>query len=147
MVVRAAAVPAIACAVGAGAGWAPTLPAAPTGVATLAALALAFQAVVWTYYGYLDVAKIAEEVVDPDRTLPRVLLGGIAIVTALYLLLNAAFFQVLPIERIAASNLVPGDVAAAGSGGRGGGLVAARGVLGRLGSAHGHLFEIGRAHV
>src|SRR5207245_3317304 len=73
------------------------LPAAPTGIATLAALALAFQAVVWTYYGYLDVAKIAEEVVDPDRTLPQVLLGGIAIVTALYLLLNAAFFQVLPI--------------------------------------------------
>src|SRR5438128_7773472 len=119
-----AGVAALAFAAGDGAGWRSTLPAAPTGIATLAALALAFQAVVWTYYGYLDVAKIAEELVDPDRTLPRVLLGGIAIVTALYLLLNAAFFQVLPIERIAASNLVPGDVAAAVPGAGGGGGVA-----------------------
>src|SRR2546428_1118572 len=95
---------------GDGVGWRSTLPAAPTGIATLAALALAFQAVVWTYYGYLDVAKIAEEVVDPDRTLPPVLVGGIAIVTALYLVLKAPFFQVLPIDRIAASTLVPGGV-------------------------------------
>src|SRR5437870_3885947 len=115
-------------------------PAAPTGIATLAALALAFQAVVWTYYGYLDVAKIAEEVVDPDRTLPRVLLGGIAIVTALYLVLNAAFFQVLPIERIAGSNLVPGDVAAAVSGAGGGALVAALALLVVVASLNGNLF-------
>src|SRR2546427_524064 len=101
-----AGVAALAFAAGDGAGWRSTLPAAPTGIATLAALALAFQAVVWTYYGYLDVAKIAEEVVDPDRTLPRVLLGGIAIVTALYLVLNAAFFQVLPIERIAGTVII-----------------------------------------
>jgi len=130
----------LAFAAGDGAGWRSTLPAAPTGIATLAALALAFQAVVWTYYGYLDVAKIAEEVVDPDRTLPRVLLGGIAIVTALYLLLNAAFFQVLPIERIAASNLVPGDVAAAVSGAGGGALVAALALLIVVASLNGNLF-------
>src|SRR5881296_3299457 len=135
-----AGVAALAFAAGDGAGWRSTLPAAPTGIATLAALALAFQAVVWTYYGYLDVAKIAEEVVDPDRTLPRVLLGGIAIVTALYLLLNAAFFQVLPIERIAASNLVPGDVAAAVSGAGGGALVAALALLVVLASLNGNLF-------
>src|SRR5207245_3527658 len=82
----------LALAFGSGAGWHSTLPTAPTGGATLVALALASQAVIWTYYGYLDVAKIAEEVVDPGRTLPRILLGGIAIAAALYLLLNAAFF-------------------------------------------------------
>ncbi len=135
-----AGVAALAFAAGDGAGWRSTLPAAPTGIATLAALALAFQAVVWTYYGYLDVAKIAEEVVDPDRTLPRVLLGGIAIVTALYLVLNAAFFQVLPIERIAGSNLVPGDVAAAVSGAGGGALVAALALLVVVASLNGNLF-------
>src|SRR5207245_3985778 len=135
-----AGVAALAFAAGDGVGWRSTLPAAPTGIATLAALALAFQAVVWTYYGYLDVAKIAEEVVDPDRTLPRVLLGGIAIVTALYLVLNAAFFQVLTIERIAASNLVPGDVAAAVSGAGGGALVAALALLVVVASLNGNLF-------
>ena len=79
----------------------PSLPDAPTGLATWAALAVAFQAVIWTYYGYPDAAKIAEEIDDPDRRLPRIFLFGILGITALYLLLNAAFLQVLPFERIA----------------------------------------------
>jgi len=125
---------------GNGAGWRSTLPTAPTGGAALVALALAFQAVIWTYYGYLDAAKIAEEVVDPGRTLPRILLGGIAIATTLYLLLNAAFFQVLTIDQIAASNLAPGDVAAAVTGARGGRLVAGMAVLVVLASLNGNIF-------
>src|SRR2546429_324071 len=72
----------LAFTLGGGSGWHSTLPMAPTGTATLVALALASQAVIWTYYGYLDVAKIAEEVVDPGRTLPRILLGAIAIAAA-----------------------------------------------------------------
>jgi len=130
----------LAFTLGHGAGWHSTLPAAPTGTATLVALALASQAVIWTYYGYLDVAKIAEEVVDPGRTLPRILLGGIGVAAALYLLLNAAFFQVLPIDRIAASNLAPGDVAAELTGARGGSLVAALAVLVVLASLNGNIF-------
>ena len=53
------------------------LPGAPTGLASLGALAVAFQSVIWSYYGYPDAAKIAEEVDDPDRSLPRILLVGI----------------------------------------------------------------------
>src|SRR5256714_390934 len=92
----------LAVTLGHAAGWHSTLPTAPTGTAALVALALASQAGHWTYYGYLDVAKIAEMVVDPGRTLPRVLLGGIGIAAALYLLLNAALFPGLPIDRIPA---------------------------------------------
>jgi APA family basic amino acid/polyamine antiporter len=88
------------------------LPGAPTGFAVLGALALAFQPVLWTYYGYLDASKIAEEVVDPTRTLPKILLWSIGLVTGLYLLLNAAFLNVLPLDQIAASPLVAGDVMA-----------------------------------
>lgn len=136
-----AAVVVLAFAAGDGVGWHTTLPTAPAGwFGLLVAMGLAFQAVVWTYYGYLDVAKIAEEVLEPGRTLPRVLLGGITTVAALYLLLNAAFFQVLPIDRIAASNLVPGDVAAAVTGARGGTVVAALALLVVLASLNGNVF-------
>jgi len=130
----------LAFARGSGIGWSGALPTSPHGAAAWAALAVAFQAVIWTYYGYLDVAKIAEEVVDPSRTLPRVLLGGIASVVVLYLLLNAAFFQALPIDRIAASNLVPGDAAAAVSGAVGGAVVAVLALLVVLASFNGNLF-------
>ena len=54
---------------------------------------------IWSYYGYPDVAKIAEEVKDPDRNLPRILLVGILGTTGLYLLLNAAFLSALPLDR------------------------------------------------
>ncbi len=130
----------VAAVAGTGAGWKGALPDAPTGLAAWGALALAFQSVIWTYYGYPDAAKIAEEVRDPDRALPRIFLLGIASVTVLYLLLNAAFLQVLPFERIASSNLVAGDVAAAIFGSRAGALMAALAFLVVLASLNGNLF-------
>ena len=130
----------IALALGTGAGWHAALPGAPHGWGLVAAVAVASQPVMWTYYGYPDLAKIAEEVVDPSRALPRMFLGGIAIAAALYLLLNAAFLQVLPLERIAASKLVAADVADAILGAKGGMVVAALALLVVLASLNGNVF-------
>jgi len=87
-----------------------------------------------------DLAKIAGEVVDPSRTLPRVLLGGLAATAVLYLALNAAFLQVLPLERIAASNLVAADVMDSLVGARGAALVAGLALLVVLASLNGNVF-------
>jgi APA family basic amino acid/polyamine antiporter len=130
----------VAAFAGSGAGWHGTLPGAPTGLALFGAMAVAFQSVIWSYYGYPDAAKIAEELKDPDRSLPRVFLGGIATVTALYLLLNVAFVHVLPFARIATSTLVAGDAAEAMFGPRGGAVVSALALLVMLSSLHGNLF-------
>lgn len=130
----------LAFAAGDGAGWSGSLPDAPVGTALFAALAVAFQSVIWSYYGYVDAAKIAEEVVAPERTLPRVFLIGIAVVTALYLLLNAAFLHVLPFERIAASELVAGDVAAVIVGPGAGSMIAILALLVVLASLNGNIF-------
>jgi len=130
----------IAFAAGHGAGWHGALPDAPQGFAVWGALAVASQAVIWTYYGYVDAAKIAEEVVDPERTLPRVFLFGIAVVTGLYLLLNAAFLHVLPFEQVAASKLVAGDVAAAIFGTNGNVVITLLAILIVLASLNGNVF-------
>ena len=130
----------VAAVAGSGAGWGGSLPGAPTGFALFGALAVAFQSVIWTYYGYPDAAKIAEEMKDPDRSLPRVFLGSIAAVTALYLLLNAAFIHVLPFERIAASTLVAGDAANAMFGPRAGVVMSALALLVVVASLNGNLF-------
>jgi APA family basic amino acid/polyamine antiporter len=125
---------------GSGAGWTGRLPDAPSGLASLGALAVAFQSVIWSYYGYPDVAKIAEEVKDPDRNLPRILLVGILGTTALYLLLNAAFLSALRLDELAASTLVPGDVIAALLGARAGGVIEALALLVLLAGLNGNLF-------
>jgi APA family basic amino acid/polyamine antiporter len=125
---------------GSGVGWSSALPDATSGIGTWGAMAVAFQAVIFSYYGYPDAAKIAEEVKDPGRSLPRILLGGIALSTVLYLLLNAAFLQVLPFSQIATSTLVPGDVVAAIFGAGAGTAVAALALIVVLGSLNGNLF-------
>jgi amino acid transporter len=138
-VLALAAVAMLAFGIGTGAGWRAELPRAPTGVDAWIAIAAAFQSVVWTYYGYPDAAKIAEEIVDPDKNLPRVFLGGIAVTMALYLLLNAAFVHVLPLEQIASSNLVAADVATVVFGERGGTIIAALAMLVVLASINGNV--------
>jgi APA family basic amino acid/polyamine antiporter len=129
-----------ALAKGDGAGWNSSLPTAPQGTALVAAIAVAFQAVIWTYYGYLDAGKIAEEVVRPEQSLPRIFLGGIAAVTVLYLLLNVAYVHVLPFDRIAASNLVAADVMAVLFGGGAGTVFAGVALLVVLASLNGNIF-------
>src|SRR5437899_2727519 len=131
---------AIAFAEGTGAGWHSELAGAPQGLALWAALGVAAQPVIWTYYGYPEAAKIAEEVVDPEHTLPRVFLGGIAVAGVLYLLLNAAFLHVLPLRQIAGSKLVAADVASAIVGTSGGAVVAALALLVVLASLNGNVF-------
>jgi APA family basic amino acid/polyamine antiporter len=130
----------VAFAAGDGVGWHGALPGAPSGIAVWGALAVASQAVIWTYYGYVEAAKIAEEVVEPERTLPRVFLLGIAVVTGLYLLLNAAFLHVLPFEQVAASKLVAGDAAAAIFGTNGDVVITVLALLVVLASLNGNVF-------
>jgi APA family basic amino acid/polyamine antiporter len=123
-VLALAAVVVAAFAAGDGAGWRSAPPGAAAAGGLFGAMAIAFQAVIWTYYGYPDAAKIAEEMVDPARTLPRVYLLGVGLVTCLYLLLNAAFLHVLPLERLAGSTLAAGDVMQVLFGPRAGALMA-----------------------
>jgi basic amino acid/polyamine antiporter, APA family len=50
--------------------------------------------------GWWEAGKIAGEVRNPKRTLPLAFLGGLTLVTLIYLLISAAFLAVLPIDRI-----------------------------------------------
>jgi APA family basic amino acid/polyamine antiporter len=77
---------------------------------------------------------------DPERNLPRILLAGILGTTALYLMLNAAFLNALPIDELARSTLVPGDTIAAVLGAGAGRGVAALALLVLLACLNGNLF-------
>jgi APA family basic amino acid/polyamine antiporter len=53
---------------------------------------------------------VASEIREPQRNLPRALIGGTAAVMAIYLLANAAYFYVLPAKEVAVSDLVAADM-------------------------------------
>jgi APA family basic amino acid/polyamine antiporter len=81
--------------------------------AGLLAFALAYQSISFAYYGWEDAAKMAEEVKDPGRALPKILVGGSLAVMVLYLLMNVAFLAALTPEEMAGSELVAQDAIAA----------------------------------
>ncbi len=62
--------------------------------------AAALLAVMWTYNGWHVIAPVAEEVRDPQRTIPRALLVGAFSLTALYLAAVLAYHGALPLTEV-----------------------------------------------
>jgi APA family basic amino acid/polyamine antiporter len=80
---------------------------------------LALQAVVIAYGGWQSALYFTEEDRDPSRHLPRAMVGGVVSVIVVYLLVNLALLNVLPIPDLAKSTLPGADAAAIIAGGRG----------------------------
>jgi amino acid transporter len=55
----------------------------------------------YDYWGYYNVCFLGAEVRDPDKTIPRAVLGSIAIVGTLYLLMNVSVLGVVPWREMA----------------------------------------------
>jgi APA family basic amino acid/polyamine antiporter len=103
-----------------GSDAAPPAPVAtPTGAALLAAFIVALQGVIYTYDGWTGVVYFSEEVRDPGRDVPRALLLGVAAIIVIYLLVNAAFVYVMPVDALAGQDFAAGAVATAVLGARG----------------------------
>jgi APA family basic amino acid/polyamine antiporter len=89
------------------------LVALPSGMALVAAFVLSLQAVIYTYDGWTGVIYFSEEVTNPDRDIPRSLIGGVLTIIATYLLVNLAFLYVLPVSALAGQTFAASAVARA----------------------------------
>ena len=72
-------------------------------------LGLALVPVLFAYDGWNGYTAMAGEVRDPGRTIPRSLAVGVTTVAAVYLVVNLAFFSVLPFDEFARSSHVAID--------------------------------------
>jgi basic amino acid/polyamine antiporter, APA family len=97
-----------------------TAPSPPPPAFSWLAAAVAIQAVIAAYGGWQAVVYFSEEVHDPGRNVARATFGGIALITAIYTLVNAAVLHVLPMGILTHSTLAVSDamsrVLGAGSG-------------------------------
>lgn len=64
------------------------------------AVAGATMAAFFSFGGWWDASKLAGEVHDPRRTLPRAFILGVTAVTLVYMLVSAAFLYVIPLESV-----------------------------------------------
>jgi len=107
----------------------PTVPDRPlpsfTVASPVAAIGAALVPILFTYGGWQQTNFIAEEIVEPERNLPRALVYGVAIVVAVYLLTNVAYLRVLGVNRLAASTAPAADTMTTLLGPAGGKLIAA----------------------
>jgi len=79
----------------------------------------------FAFGGWHMVTYTADETVDPKRTIPRALAIGTLVVTAVYLLMNAVYLYVLPLDQVASSTRVAADFADRLLGSGGGGAISA----------------------
>lgn len=71
-----------------------------------------FVPVMFAYSGWQNLNKVAEEVRDPLRTVPRAILLGVPCVVAIYASTNLAFLHVLGAQGLAATRTPAADAAA-----------------------------------
>jgi APA family basic amino acid/polyamine antiporter len=74
---------------------------------TLGASAIALVIVTYCYLGWNVAGYIAGDIVDPRRTLPKIMIGGTAFVAVIYLLLNVVYLSALSIAELAREPILP----------------------------------------
>jgi basic amino acid/polyamine antiporter, APA family len=125
--------------------------AAPAAMASVklgvSSFSLGIVAGLFAFGGWHMVTYAAEEITDPERTIPRALVVGVLVVTASYVALNAAYFHVLTPNAIARSTRVAADAADAVLGRGGAAVMSAIVVVSTFGAVNGVILAGPRAYL
>lgn len=77
----------------------------------VAALSTSVLATLYATDGWMNVTNIAGEMKNPGKDLPKAIIGGISVVTLVYLAINVAYLHVMPATAIAGTTTPASDVA------------------------------------
>jgi len=112
------------------------VPAAPLSWGTITALLTALVPTMWAYNGFNDLGDLGEEILQPQKNIPRAILLGLLTVGGLYVAANVVYFYVLPFAQVAASAHVASDVVQTFAGSRGAAWLTVAMALSALGALH-----------
>ena len=93
---------------GADVSWTP-LVQEKTGTSLMGGLSLAILGVLFAYNGWFFVTFVASEIKNPERSIPRSILTGLAIVATVYILANIVYLTVLSFDELQTSRRVAAD--------------------------------------
>ena len=97
-------------------------------------LGVAMVGAFFSFGGWWDVSKIAGEVRDPSRTLPRAMVLGVLAVTAVYIVISTVFLYLVPLEKVTSDETFVAQAGAVLFGPAGGSAFSAVVILCVLGS-------------
>lgn len=98
-------------------------------VGLLSGFLTAMVGALWAYDGWMDLTFAGSEIINPQKNIPRALVGGTMTVGVIYLLTNAVYFRVLPIEAVAAAQNVASETVRVFAGARAAAWITAAMVL------------------
>ena len=90
----------------------------------LAAFGVATVSALWAYDGWNNLSMVAGEVKNPQRNVPLALIVGALLVLIVYVLVNLAYFYVLPASQVLGTTTVASDAARRFLGNAGGAFIA-----------------------
>ncbi len=64
---------------------------------------------IYDYLGYYNVCHMGDEVVQPEKTIPRAVMISVVVVAAIYMTMNISIMGVVPLERLMASKNIAAD--------------------------------------
>ena len=106
------------------------------GIGTLGALLTALVPAMWAYNGFNDLGDLGEEIVQPQKNIPRAILLGLGMVGALYITANAVYLRVLPFAAAAGSTHIASDAVQTFAGTRGAEWLTIAMAVSALGALH-----------
>ena len=111
----------------------------PQELSLFGALAATALLTMWAFVGIEAAVVAAEDVVNPEKTIPRAVVAGTLTVTLVYILATAAVMMLVPVDVLATSE-APFVDAAQKLGVWGPGLIAFGALVSTAGSANGNIF-------
>ena len=111
----------------------------PQNLSLPAALSATALLTMWAFIGIEAGVVAAEDVIEPEKTIPRAVVAGTLTATLLYILATAAVMMLVPVEVLAESE-APFVDAAKQLGSWGPGLIAFGALVSTAGSANGNVF-------
>lgn len=76
----------------------------------IGAIAAGLVGAFFSFGGWWDLSKLGGEVRDPERTLPKALIYGVSIITAVYVLISAVFIYLVPLDAVTSGEAFAGQV-------------------------------------
>ncbi len=100
----------------------------------------------FAFAGWWEVTRIAGEIKEPERNVPRALISGVAILTLIYLLTSAAFMYLVPVAAVISDETFAAQAGEAMFGAIGGPIFAAVVVLSVSGTLFAYLMACPRVY-
>jgi amino acid transporter len=106
------------------------------GWGTISGLLTALVPAMWAYNGFNDLGDVGEEIVEPQKNIPRGIFLGLLTVGGLYLMANAVYLRILPFAELAQSQHVASDMVQSFAGPRGAAWLTVAMAISALGALH-----------